>query len=260
MFRIEKLSFRYGKKSSLVLDNVSMELENGKIGIILGKNGSGKTTLFKNILGLCKPEKVDGFESGKIIFNDRELSDLSYRKRAQIIGYVPQQIHFGELCVFDSILAGRISYFGFKAGKKDFDEVERVINELELEKIAYKNAEELSGGEKQKVAIARALVQNPEILIFDEPTGNLDIANEYLIIEEAKKIAREKGITILASLHDMNLALNMGDRFFFLKDGKIKYSGDESVFSAEIIQDVFGIKAKIVEIDDRKVVVGGINE
>lgn len=254
MLEINNLSFKYNKTAPLVLDNISLNLEAGEIGILLGKNGSGKTTLFKNILGLCNGQ------NGSIKFEDIELTKLSHKKRAQIIAYVPQQIHFGDLTVFDSILLGRIAYFGFKAGKEDYAEVEKIIDELELDNIAYKNAEQLSGGEKQKVAIARALAQNPKILIFDEPTGNLDIANEYLIIEEAKKISRAKNITILSSLHDLNQALALGDKFFFMKEGKIKYSGNEKIITVETIKDVYGINTKILEIDNQKVIIGGINE
>lgn len=254
MLEVNRLSFRYSKSSPAVLDNASLSLETGKIGVLLGKNGSGKTTLFKNILGLCRPV------AGTISFDGTNLSSLSHRERAGMIGYVPQQIQFGNLTVFDSILSGRISYFGMRAGKEDYAEVQRIIDELNLDSIAWKNAEELSGGEKQKVAIARALAQNPKILIFDEPTGNLDMANEYLIIREARKIARDKNITILSSFHDLNQAMSLGDMFFFMKDGNVRYSGDEKVITEDVIRDVYGISTKIMEIDGRKVVIGGSYE
>lgn len=254
MLKIENLTFAYSKNSPLVLDDISLELPMGQIGIILGKNGSGKTTLFKNILGLCTPQ------NGTISFKQSDITKLNFNQRAKLIGYVPQQIKFGDLSVFDSILLGRISYFGYKPGKEDYLEVEKLIEEFQLKEIACKNAEELSGGERQKVAIARALAQNPALLVFDEPTGNLDIANEFLIIEQAKKIAREKGITIISSLHDLNQALLMGDKFFFMKDGKIKYSGDKSIFSTDVIKDIFGIDMKIAEIDNQKIIIGVQNE
>lgn len=140
------------------------------------------------------------------------------------------------------------------------DVVEQVIRDMHLEAYAARNVAELSGGERQKIAIARALAQEPRLLVFDEPTGNLDIANEQLILKETKRLAREKGISILSSLHDLNQAFSFGDRFFFLKDGKVKYSGGRDCIDEEMIQDVFGIRVRIVEIENRKVMIGVENE
>lgn len=251
MLKIENLSFRYGKHSEPVLKNINLELNAGEIGILLGKNGSGKTTLFKNILGIESPE------SGSIYFDGVDLLKLPQRDRARLIAYVPQHIHFGALTVYDSILMGRVSYFGLRAGKEDYDVVDGIIKEMGLESFADRNAEKLSGGEKQKIAIARALAQSPKLLVFDEPTGNLDIANEELIIEEAKQVAKNKNIAILSSLHDLNRAMYFGDRFCFLKDGTVKYSGTAEVFSPEVIKDIFDINSRIVKIDGKKVILGG---
>ena len=227
MLKINDLSFRYGRRSPPVLKGVSLSLEAGEIGIILGKNGSGKTTLFKNILGINDPD------GGSILFEGENLLKMSKKERARRIAYVPQHIHFGALTVFDSILMGRVTYFGLRAGREDYEIVEQIIADMKLEDFAERNAEELSGGEKQKIAIARAMAQEPQMLIFDEPTGNLDIANEQLIVDEAKKLAREKHIAILSSLHDLNQAMDMGDRFFFMKDGVISHSGGPECFTQE---------------------------
>ena len=104
------------------------------------------------------------------------------------------------------------------------------------------------------------MAQEPKLMVFDEPTGNLDIANEHCIIAEAKKLAREKNISILSSLHDLNRALDFGDKFFFLKNGVMKYAGGPEIVNEAVIKDVFDIDVKIVEIDGRKVILGGTFE
>ncbi|MBQ6670070.1 MAG: ABC transporter ATP-binding protein [Firmicutes bacterium] len=249
---INDLRFRYSPKGPLVLNDIDMRLEDGEIGILLGRNGSGKTTLFKNIIGIEKPE------SGSMDFFEKDLLKMDRRERARLIAYVPQDIHFGELSVFDTVLAGRISYFGFRTGRKDEEAVERILLDMGLEDLAFRSVTDLSGGERQKIAIARALVQEPKLLVFDEPTGNLDIANEQLIIEEARKASREKGIGILISLHDLNQALALGDRFFFIKAGRIVKSGGRETFTEEMIKDVYGADVRIADVDGRKIVISSV--
>ena len=251
MLTIENLQFRYGKRSPQVLRGVNLTLQDGEIGIILGKNGCGKTTLFQNILGISDPDE------GRMLFDGEDLLHMPRRQRARRIAYVPQHIHFGALSVFDSVLMGRVSYFGLRAGQEDCDAVRSILREMQLEDFARRNAEELSGGEKQKIAIARAMAQQPRLLVFDEPTGNLDIANEQLIVEETKKLAREKRVAILSSLHDLNQALDMGDRFFFMKDGVIKYTGGNEMFTPEVMEDIFDIRVRVVEVDGQKIIIGG---
>lgn len=250
MLSIKDLSFSYSRNGKKVLDKLSMELKDGEIGIVLGKNGSGKTTLFKNILGIAKPS------DGSISFDGKDLLTMPRRERARLVAYVPQHIHFGDLSVYDSILMGRVANFGLRAGREDHEAVERLLSEMQLEDFAYRNAEELSGGEKQKIAIARALAQSPKLLVFDEPTGNLDIANEELIIEEAKKVARSRNISILSSLHDFNQALYLGDKYFFLKDGVVKYSGGKETVNSRNIYEIFGINVRLIEYEGKQVVLG----
>ena len=251
MLSVNHLSFRYGRRSPQVLKDINFELKAGEIGILLGKNGSGKTTLFRNILGICDPD------GGDIRFDGEDFLKLSRREKARRVAYVPQEIQFGALSVFDSILMGRIAYFGLKASRSDYEVVERILKDMRLEGYAERNVDELSGGERQKIAIARAMAQEPKLMIFDEPTGNLDIANEQLILEEARKLAHDKGIAILSSLHDLNQAMAFGDRFFFIRDGEIRYAGGKEAFTPSVIKDIFDMNVRIVEIEDQRIILGG---
>ena len=251
MLKIDNLHFRYSQLGVPVLNGASLELNQGEIGILLGKNGSGKTTLFKNILGIEKPQ------SGVIRFDGEDLLKMKRKDRARRIAYVPQHIHFGDLSVFDSVLMGRVSYFGMKAGRENYEAVEKILADMQLLSFANRSAEALSGGEKQKIAIARAMAQEPKLMVFDEPTGNLDMANEHLIIEEAKKLAREKNISILSSLHDLNQAISFGDKFFFLKDGIVKYVGGKDRITPDVIKDIFDVDVRIRQIDGQTVVLSG---
>ena len=253
MLSCENLTFRYTRDCP-VLTGASLTLERGQIGIVLGKNGSGKTTLFKNILSIHSPK------SGKIRFGGEDLLKLSRRERAKRIAYVPQDIQFGALTVFDTVLMGRIARFGLRTGPEDHKAVEGILRDMGLEDFAGRNVDALSGGERQKIAIARAIAQEPQLMVFDEPTGNLDIANEQLILREAKKLARQKGISILSSLHDLNQALNFGDKFFFMKDGAVKYAGGRECFTREILRDIYDIDVTVTQIDGRTVILENLPE
>lgn len=250
MLKISNLSFAY-KKNNNVLNDINLSLKNKSIGVVLGKNGSGKSTLFKNILGILKPNQ------GDIKLNDLDMINIKKDLRAKKISYVPQDITFGSLSVFDSVLLGRITYFNYIVKDKDIKIVNDIIHEMKLDKIALKNVNELSGGERQKVAIARALVQEPELIIFDEPTGNLDIYNEKLILDEAKKIVKNKNVSILISLHDLNLAYEFADEFYFIKEGKIIYQGDKEVFNEENIKETFDLNVKLINVENKKIVMIG---
>lgn len=246
MLEIKNVSYKYKKKSKLVLDDVSFSLKDGELGVILGKNGSGKSTLLKLIAGINK------LHEGSIDFNGHDLGKISNKERAKLIAYVPQNITFGDLTVYDSILAGRIAYYNYFPSAKDKEIVDQVIKNIGIDGLKDRFVNELSGGERQKVAITKALAQEPSLIIFDEPTGNLDIANEKIILDAAKSIVKEKGISVLIAIHNINMASSYGDKFFMLKDSKIKYSGDINALNEETLSDIFDINVSIKNIDGKK--------
>lgn len=246
MLKINNLFFKYKNSKNYILNDVSLELDDKKIGILLGQNGSGKTTLFKNILRINKQEK------GTILIDDIDISTLKRNKLSSLISYVPQHIEFGNLTVFESIILGITSNSFFTFSKKDKENVYAIIKKMGLEDVAFNNVNNLSGGQKQKVAIARALISNPKLIIFDEPTANLDLKNQQLFVQTIRQIVSENDVSILIALHDIHLASKLGDEFYLLKDGHINDSFSLNNASETSLSDVFGIKIKIKNIDGRK--------
>jgi len=241
MIEIKNLSAGYNKRDDGVLHDVSLRVDGGQIGVLLGPNGSGKSTLLKTVVGLLKPAE------GEILINGLALKKASKRVWSRQVAYVPQGIAYAPLSVYDTVLLGRLSFFTFSPSGEDHNKTIQVIKELGLESLALKNVQELSGGEQQKVAIARALNQEPAVLLFDEPTSNLDLKNELLIVEEAKRLARLKNLAILIAIHDLNIALSLGDRFFFLKEGSLIAQGGKESLQPNLIKEVFGVDTALIK-------------
>lgn len=253
MIDVRHLCFRYAKKGSDILQDVSFSLPSGKIGILLGPNGAGKSTLIRCILGFVKAQE------GEILLNGKSLAELKARERALRIAYVPQKVSFAPLTVYDAVMLGRIPYFGISPKAKDHEAVVDALEEFGLTPLAPRNVLELSGGEQQIVAIARAYVQGASILVFDEPTSNLDIANQRLVLDQIKKLAK-KGLTILLSMHDINEALELGDRFFFIKENHIYAEGDLLACTKETIEATFGVRGEIHYINGKPLFIIGGNK
>ena len=157
--------------------------------------------------------------------------------------------------VFDCVLLGRTPHIRWSISQRDLDICEETLKLLGIDHLKLRNVEALSGGEMQKVMLARALVQEPELLLLDEPTSNLDPRNQYEMMELVQKIAHEKGLAVLIVIHDLNLALRYCDRFFFIKDHRgFSYGGRETV-TAETIGAVYGIAAQVTQLQKKPVVV-----
>lgn len=248
MITVKNLSFSYN--SEPVLNDLNFEAREGEVIFILGPNGSGKTTLLKCIAGILKPR-------GAILVENQSLNDLSKRELAKKLAYVPQRGDTGFLTVFDVILLGRKPYMGFGPTNEDYRIVKDVMSLLNLEKLAFRRLNELSGGELQKVMIARALAQRPRILLLDEPTNNLDVKNQIEIMRLIRKIAKESNISVISTMHDLNLASLYADRILMIKNGKIFASGGIEVLNKENIKAVYGVDVEVVRMNGKAVILPG---
>jgi iron complex transport system ATP-binding protein len=253
MLCIKGVSYTYDKKTP-VLDSLSLSLKEGQIGVLLGQNGVGKTTLLKLLGGLLNPQ------SGSALLEEEDLFALKPKERAKKIAYVPQEISFPPLTVEEVVLLGRLPYFSLFPSKEDFEERDKALRALGLENLRKKNVMELSGGERQKVMIAKALAQNARLWILDEPTSNLDIHNQIEVLSILSRLAKEEGVSILLSIHDRNRALRLGDRFYLFLDGKILEEGDVNILTSSAIERVYGVKATIQEINGERVALFGENK
>lgn len=247
MIEIRDIAFSYGRQR--ILNGVSFTARPGECVGILGNNGAGKSTLITCINRIRIPER------GEVIIDGKSVRDMSRNEMARAIAYVAQKNEMSHATVFDCVLLGRKPYIKWSVSQEDIDLCETMIRRVGMEQFQVRSLDELSGGELQKVMLARALVQQPKLLLLDEPTSNLDPRNQYEMMALVRQIAREQGITVLIVIHDLNLALRYCDRFYFLKDGTgYSYGGMETV-TAETIQTVYGIKAEIAQINGKQVVV-----
>lgn len=235
---VRNLSFSYGGRK--VLDDISFDIEGSRIVSILGPNGVGKTTLLRCLCNLHRPQE------GSIYVGDTDVLTLSGRELAQHIGYVPQSSKPVRTTVFDTALIGRKPYMTWGVTKDDLEITGRVLRSLGLEDLSMRYADEISGGEYQKVQIARAMVQEPEILILDEPTNNLDIANQHVTMHAIMNAVSKSGMCTIMTMHDINLAVHYSDLFLFIKDGKVHSFGDKSIITKELVRDVYGIESDVL--------------
>ncbi|HPQ82071.1 MAG TPA: ABC transporter ATP-binding protein [bacterium] len=213
MISVEDLTFSYPGKR--VLNGVTFSLGENRILSLLGRNGAGKTTLLKCLNRLLDPD------FGKVRLCGRDASGLSSLELARLVGYVPQVAREEPMTVFDAVLLGRKPYMGFRSSDEDLHMVEEMLHFMDLERHAFKFTSELSGGEYQKVIIARALVKEPEILLLDEPTNNLDLKNQFQTMELLKHVSEKHGVTVVLSIHDINIACRYSDYLLLLDDGAV---------------------------------------
>ena len=247
MVTVDNLCFNYS--SEPVLEDLSFEVEKGDFVAILGPNGTGKTTLLKCINRILDPGK------GSIVLEERNIKSYSLRNLARKIGYVDQNRTGSNSTVFDSVLLGRRPYIRWDIGRNDLEMVSKTLEKFNLESLSLRNLGELSGGELQKVYIARAMVQEPEILLMDEPTNHLDLKNQVELLKDIKDIVEDKGITVIMTMHDINMAVRYADRFILMKGNGIYAAGGSEIITEENIQEVYGTSVEIVNWKNKKLIV-----
>ncbi|MDK8322445.1 MAG: ABC transporter ATP-binding protein [Campylobacter ureolyticus] len=249
---VKNLEFSFYKKE--ILKGLNLTAKRGEFIGILGPNGCGKSTLLKNILKIYKPK------SGIITLKEKSLKEYSQKELSQILGFVPQKSQISmPLLVEDIILMGRYShlkssFYGYE--KKDLEAVDEIMKLLNLENFKKRVAFTLSGGEFQRVILARALVGKPEMLLLDEPTSALDLNYAVNILKICKAIVKKQNIACVVVLHDLNLASLFCDKILLLKDGKVAYEGSvNELFTKEILDEIYSLKCEILEHENRPVVV-----
>ena len=243
---IKNVSFSYDNSQKKILDGLNINIKKGEFVGILGANGSGKSTLLKMIL------KYFPIETGNIEISDKNISLYSYKEMAKIISFVPQKSALNmPISVIEMIYMGRTphiknKWIGFD--KEDERKVNEILEKLRLEKFRDRSIFSLSGGEFQRVLLARALVQETRIILLDEPTSALDMNYALEIMKLTSDFVKEKKITAVMVLHDLNLASMYCDNVMFLKDGKIAYSGSpKELYKKEVFSEIYGFECEIVE-------------
>lgn len=236
-------SIRQGYGDNVVIDGISFELEKGSLISVLGPNGSGKSTLIRTVCGMMKPW------SGSLSVDGKDISDMEPKELSRNLGYVPQRyMQTDYLKVFDAVLIGRAPYMSWSYSKDDFEHAENAMMRMDVMDLADRYVNDLSGGQLQKIIIARALAQDPNYFILDEPTSALDLKNQMVALRTVKDIVSEGRSGALVALHDLNLAMRFSDETIMLKDGRVYAMGrPEDVITEESIRDVYGVSSEVYE-------------
>lgn len=255
ILEVENLSYGY-EKNHLLFKNVNFSLEKGEVFAILGANGAGKYTMMNCIANLLHPL------NGEIRLKGWPLSKLSLRQASRIIGYVPQ-MHTAAYGydARDFVAMGRVPYLNFfqQPSREDYALVDEAMEELGIAKLAYRPYTELSGGERQQVSIARAIVQQPDIIMLDEPTNHLDYGNQLRMMHLIQKLSR-KGYTIIITSHIPDHVLLLGGKAGILNaDGSFMTGRSEEVMTEENLRKIYQVDVRLIYMKElgRKVCVSG---
>lgn len=241
MLRVERLAFGFPGRT--VGRDVSFALADGEVMCVLGPNGGGKTTLFRTLLGLLTPH------GGEICLEHESVSSLSRQEIARRVGYVPQG-HSGQFAytVREIVLMGRTAHLGSFAapGRRDLEVADKALAALGLEALAERPITQVSGGERQLALIARALAQEPRLLVMDEPTASLDFGNQVRILHRIRSLAAS-GMAVLFSTHDPDHAFLAANRALLLAEGRaLEIGAPTAVIRPDTLQRMYGVSVSVV--------------
>jgi iron complex transport system ATP-binding protein len=226
-----------------IIEALSLSVPKNKIFGLIGPNGSGKTTLLRALAGLMKPR------GGAVYLHGSSISQLESQKRARMVGWVPQREALAwPLTVGETVQLGRAPHRGWFLPYTSQDSlvVERALQQTELVALQDRPIDKLSGGEFQRVLIARALAQEPELLLLDEPTANLDVHHQIQVLDLVRGLVRQGDLTVVMAIHDLNLAARYCDRLVLMHEGELQgIGGPEEVLTTGNLRKVFGIEAKL---------------
>ena len=247
LLKVDGVNFEY--KTDRVLNDICVGVARGEILAILGPNGVGKSTLLKCMNLILQPK------TGIIMLGELNLTKMSGNDIAKNVGYVAQRNDSARMTVFDSVLLGRKPHIGWRVTDHDYTIVENAIEQFGLTDMQLRYIDELSGGELQRVCLCRAIVQEPSVLLLDEPTSSLDLCRQMEILRAIRNVVDHHDVATVMTMHDLNLALRFADRFLFMKNGKIYAMCDKSGVTSQIIEDVYGIKVDVILHNELPIVV-----
>jgi len=242
MLKTELISVAYGSKN--VLQDISLDVPQGEILALIGPNGAGKTTLVRAVSGTVP------LTSGHVSVDEQDLSQLTTAERARILAVVPQARQLGgAYTVEQAVMMGRTAYMGWlgRESELDRDAVHLALRQAHLENFAQRSIAQLSGGEQQRVLLARALAQSTPVLLLDEPTNHLDLQHQTNLLSLIRKLAQEKHLAVLMAMHDLNLVSFFADKVALLVEGHLVCSGPpKDVIQAEYISEAYQTPVEII--------------
>lgn len=249
IYEVENLTYIYPGSDRKVLDGASLKLGEGEILCILGPNGAGKTTLLNCMAGLLEPK------AGSIQLCGQDLAGMGERDIAKLVGYVPQ-LHTPafDYRVLDFVLMGRAPKTGIfgRPSAQDEEFCLQVLESMNLAHLAEKSYQQISGGERQQLLIARAVVQEPKVILFDEPTAHLDYGNQHRVLKRIQKMARD-GYSVVITTHNPDHALLLNDKVAIVgKDGKIMQGNSQEILTEELLCKIYETDLKLMWIEEFK--------